>query len=127
MIPVVLVYAGLAVGAAISEPLSMPVSGDEIPEAQEHIDYFPLRIPRRSRRKRCGHDRRRLGCNCHDPPPPAGDELILAGVGIAAVGSAVAGLGVVQTAAFLAISALLLYGGFTISSGKAFCAPSLPG
>ena len=35
---------GLAVGVAISEPLSMPVSGDEIPEAQEHIDYFPLRI-----------------------------------------------------------------------------------
>ena len=22
----------------------MPVSGDEIPEAQEHLDYFPLRI-----------------------------------------------------------------------------------
>ena len=31
---------------------------------------------------------------------------------------AVAGLGVAQTAAFFAIAALLLYGGFTISSGK---------
>lgn len=124
VIPVVLIYAGLAVGAAISEPLSMPVSGDEIPEAQEHIDYFPLRILAIAGNAAgtaavvwvaIATIRRR----------PLAMSLILAGVGIAAIGSAVAGLGVAQTAAFLAISALLLYGGFTISSGKR--APSLPG
>jgi hypothetical protein len=117
VIPVVLLYVGLASGAAIAEPLSIPVRGDEIPQAQEHLDYFPLRIlaiagnlagtaavlgvAARTIRRR-----------------PLGMGLILAGVAVAAVGSAVAGLGVAQTAAFFAIAALLLYGGFTISSGK---------
>src|SRR5918999_5752718 len=44
VVPVLLLYAGLAAGAAVAEPLSMPVRGDAIPEAQEHLDYFPLRI-----------------------------------------------------------------------------------
>jgi hypothetical protein len=117
VIPIVLLYIGLATGAAIAEPLSLPVRGDEIPEAQEHLDYFPLRILAIvgnvagtaavvgvavvSIRRR-----------------PLGMSLILAGVAVAAVGSAVAGLGVAQTAAFFAFAALLLYGGFTISSGK---------
>lgn len=124
VIPVVLLYAGIATGAAIAEPLSAPVSGDEIPEAQAHLDYVPLRIlaivgnvagtaavvgvALASIRRR-----------------PAAMSLILAGVSVAAVGSAVAGLGVAQTAAFFAVSSLLLYGGFTISSRKR--QPSLPG
>ena len=54
-----------------------------------------------------------------------GRWVFLAGVAVAAVGTAVAGLGVAQTATFLAISSLLLYAGFTISSGKR--ASSLPG
>jgi hypothetical protein len=102
----------------------MPVSGDEIPEAQEHIDYFPLRILAIAGNiagtaavvwVAIATIRRR----------PLAMSLILAGVAVAAVGSAVAGLGVTQTAAFLAISSVLLYAGFTISSGKR--APSLPG
>jgi hypothetical protein len=117
VIPVVLVYAGLATGAAIAEPLTAPVSGEEIPEAQAHLDLFPLRILAivgnvagtaavvgvglASIRRR-----------------PVAMSLILAGVAVAAVGSAVAGLGVAQTAAFFALSSALLYGGFTISSGN---------
>jgi hypothetical protein len=124
VIPVVLVYAGIAAGAAVAEPLSAPVSGDEIPEAQEHLDYFPLRILAIAGNiagtvavfaVALASIRRR----------PLSMSLIMAGVAVAAVGSAVAGLGVAQTAAFLAISSLLLYGGFTISSGKR--PSSLPG
>jgi hypothetical protein len=117
VIPVVFVYVGLATGAAIAEPLTTPVSGDSIPEAQEHLDYFPLRIlaivgnlagtaavigvALVSFRRR-----------------PLAMSLIVAGVAIAAIGSAVAGLGVAQTAAFFAISSAFLYAGFTVSSGK---------
>jgi hypothetical protein len=44
--------------------------------------------------------------------------LILAGVAVAALGSALAGLGTAQTAAFSALGVVFLYGGFTVSSGK---------
>ncbi len=124
VIPVVLVYAGIAAGAAVAEPLSAPVSGDEIPEAQEHLDYFPLRILAIAGNiagtvavfaVALASIRRR----------PLSMSLIMAGVAVAAVGSAVAGLGVAQTAVFLVISSLLLYGGFTISSRKT--ADTLPG
>lgn len=117
VIPVVLLYAGLAAGAGIAEPLAIPVQGDEIPEAQAHLDYLPLRILAIAGNLAgtaavvgvaAATIRRR----------PLGMGLILAGVAVAAVGSAVAGLGVAQTAAFFAIAALLLYGGFTFSSGK---------
>jgi len=123
VIPVVLLYVGLACGAAIAEPLALSVGGDEIPEAQEHLDYFPLRILAIVGNVAgtvavigvaAATIRRR----------PVGTGLILAGVAVAAGGSAVAGLGVLQTAAFFAIAALFLYGGFTISSGKR--PPSLP-
>ena len=40
----------------------------------------------------------------------------MAGVTVAAVGSAVAGLGVAETAAFIALGALLLYAGFVVPS-----------
>jgi hypothetical protein len=42
----------------------------------------------------------------------------VAGVAVAAVGSALAGLGAAQTAAFSAIAVLFLYTGFTVSSGN---------
>jgi hypothetical protein len=43
---------------------------------------------------------------------PLGNALILAGVLVAALGSALAGLGEAETALFSAVAALLLYGGF---------------
>jgi hypothetical protein len=117
VIPVVLVYAGVAVGAAIAEPLSAEVSGEDIPEAQDHLDYFPLRILAIAGNVAgtiavvgvaLASIRRR----------PLGMGLIVAGVLVAALGSAVAGLGVAQTSLFLALASLLLYAGFTISSKK---------
>jgi hypothetical protein len=123
VIPVMLVYAGLAIGIALSEPLTANLSGTSIPEAQEHLDYFPARIlalvgniagtiavvgvAAVSIRRR-----------------PLGMSLIVAGVAVAAVGSALAGLGAAQTAAFAALGVLLLYTGFTISSGNS--RPALP-
>jgi hypothetical protein len=117
VVPVVLVYAGLATGVALAEPLSAAIGGTSIPEAQEHLDYFPVRILALvgniagtaavvgvaivSIRRR-----------------PLGMSLILAGVAVAAAGSALAGLGAAQTAAFSAVGVLLLYTGFTVSSGK---------
>lgn len=117
VVPVVLVYAGLAVGVMLSEPLTAQVAGDAIPKAQEHLDYVPARILAivaniagtlvvvlvaiLSIRRR-----------------PLGMGLILGGVAVAAVGSALAGLGTAQTAAFTSVAVVFLYGGFTISSGK---------
>jgi hypothetical protein len=51
---------------------------------------------------------------------PVGNSLLLAGVAVAAAGSALAGLGVAQTAFFLALAALLLYGGFLLSGKDSF-------
>jgi hypothetical protein len=124
VIPVVLVYVGLATGAAVAEPLSSAVGGKEIPEAQEHLDLFPLRILAIAGNLAgtvavvgvaVATIRRR----------PLGMGLIVVGVLVAAVGSAVAGLGVAQTAIFFAIASVFLYAGFTISSRKAQA--SLPG
>ena len=117
VIPVMLVYAGLAVGVMIAEPLAAPVSGDSIPEAQEHFDYFPARVL-----ALVGNISGTLAVlvvailTIRRRPLAMG--LILAGLAVAAVGSALAGLGAAQTAAFFAVAALLFYTGFTVSSGK---------
>jgi hypothetical protein len=117
VIPAVLVYVGLAVGAGVAEPLQGELGGTSIPEAQDHLDYFPVRILALigniagtvavvgvavlSFRRR-----------------PVGMSLLLAGVAVAAVGSALAGLGAAQTAGFIALAVILLYTGFTVSSGN---------
>ena len=115
--PAGLLYAGLAVGIALAVPLTSPVTGTSIPEAQEHLDLWPARfvailgnslgtlavvvIALTTIRRR-----------------PLGNGLILAGVGVAAAGSAVAGLGAASTAVFIAAAAVLLYAGFLFSSGE---------
>jgi hypothetical protein len=117
VIPTVLVYGGLAVGIAVAEPLGAPVSGDEIPEAQEHLDYFPARILALAGNS-AGTLAVLIVAMLTIRRRPLGMSLILAGLAVAAVGSALAGLGAAQTAAFIAIAALLFYTGFSISSGK---------
>ena len=108
--PLVLVYAGLAAGVAIAEPLTAPLSGTELPEAQEYLDFLPARllalvgnvagtialvgVTLTTLRRR-----------------PVGNSLLLAGFALAAVGSAVSGLGVVGSSAFVAAAAVLLYAG----------------
>jgi hypothetical protein len=109
--PLGLVYTGIAVGVAIAAPLTVPVSGDSIPEAQDHLDLVPARLL-----AILGNSagtiavvavalltlRRR----------PLGNALVIAGVAVAAAGSGLAGLGVAETAAFVAAAAILLYAGF---------------
>jgi hypothetical protein len=120
--PVGLVYAGLAIGVAIAAPLTSPVAGSSIPEAQEHLDFVPARLL-----AVLGNTlgtvaviavalltiRRR----------PLANALILAGVAVAAAGSAIAGLGEAETAAFIAAAAVLLYAGFVVSSGEKLAWP----
>jgi hypothetical protein len=108
--PVMLVYTGLAIGIAVAVPLSAPVSGTTIPEAQAHLELFPARIlaivgnvagsialvgvALLTLRRR-----------------PLGNSLLLAGFTLAAIGSALAGLGAGETALFVAVAAGLIYAG----------------
>ena len=109
--PAALLYAGLAVGVAIAVPIDPAVSGSEIPDAAEHLAFFPARalalvgnvagtiaavgVALAGLRRR-----------------PVGNSLIVAGVVVAAAGSALAGLGEGGGAIFAAVAAVFLYGGF---------------
>jgi hypothetical protein len=109
--PVVLFYAGLAVGVALAMPIDPAVAGSSIPDASAHLGFFPARalalvgniagtvaavgIALAGIRRR-----------------PVGNGLIVAGVAVAAAGSALAGLGQGGGSLFTAAAAALLYGGF---------------
>jgi hypothetical protein len=115
--PLAFAYTGLAIGIALAVPLTAAVTGTSIPEAQAHLDFVPARlvavlanslgtlaviaVALLTLRRR-----------------PLGNALIVAGVVVAAVGSALAGLGEAATAAFIAAGALLLYAGFLAASGE---------
>ena len=111
-IPVVLVYAGLAAGVALAVPLEAPLAGTSIPEAQEYLALFPARILAILGNGAgsialvwvavAGFRRR-----------PLGNALLLAGFTLAAAGSAVAGLGAAQTAAFVRGCSLSLVRGLS--------------
>ena len=109
--PVGLLYVGLAVGVAMAVPLTTPVGGDSIPEAQQHLDFFPARLL-----AVLGNSAGTLAVVAIAlltlRRRPVGNALIVAGVAVAAAGSGLAGLGVAETAAFIAAAALLLYAGF---------------
>lgn len=110
---VALVYVGLALGVALAMPLADDLSGTDVPDAQDVLDLWPARILAivgnalgtlavvvvavTSFRRR-----------------PLGNVLILAGVGVAALGSALGGLGVGALAPMLALAAVLLYAGFVV-------------
>jgi hypothetical protein len=126
VIAVMLVYAGLAAGIAVAEPLAAPVSGESIPEAQEHFDYFPARILALAGNS-AGTLAVLIVAMLTIRRRPLGMSLILAGLAVAAVGSALAGLGAAQTAAFFLIAALFFYTGFTVSSGKRRAPVASPG
>jgi hypothetical protein len=110
-IGVALVYAGLAIGIAAAVPLTAPVHGTAIPDARAHLDFLPARlvavlgnvlgtlalvaIAALTFRRR-----------------PLGNALLIAGIAVAATGSALAGLGEAATSALIAVAAVLLYAGF---------------
>jgi hypothetical protein len=110
-----LIYVGLAIGVAIAVPVHGDFSGSGVPAAQDHLDFFPARLVALVGNiagtvavvaVAIATIRRR----------PLGNALVLAGVGVAAVGTALSGLGTGKAGVFVAIAALLLYGGFTASS-----------
>ena len=109
--PVVLVYAGLAVGISLAVPVHGAFVAHGIPPAQDHLSFLPARllaivanglgtlavlaVALRSFRSR-----------------PVGNALIVAGIAAAATGSGLAGLGAAGSAIGIATGSLLLYAGF---------------
>jgi hypothetical protein len=110
-VPVACAWAGLAAGIVVAEPLHGAFSGTAIPAAQDHLDLFPARIAAIA-----GNSLGTLAAAgvalWTIRSRPLGNGLILAGIGVAALGSALAGLGEAGTALFAAAAAVLLYGGF---------------
>jgi hypothetical protein len=115
--PLGLLYAGLAVGVAIAVPLTEPVVGSTIPEAQEHLDFVPARLL-----AVLGNTLGTLAVVAVAlitlRQRPVGNALIIAVVAVAAAGSGLAGLGVAETAAFVALAAVLLFAGFVAAPGR---------
>lgn len=108
--PIILLYTGLAVGVAVSVPLTAPVTGASIPAAQEHLDLFPARVLALAGNL-AGSVALVAVALVSLRRRPLGNALLLAGFALAAAGSALSGLGAAETAAFVAVAALLLYGG----------------
>lgn len=109
--PVALLYAGLAIGVAVAVPIEPPVTGSEIPDASAHLDLFPARALALA--GNVGGTLAAVGVALSGlRRRPVGNGLIVAGVVVAAVGSAFAGLGEGGGSVFTAVAALLLYGGF---------------
>ena len=115
--PLALVYTGLAFGVALAVPLEGSTAGTDVPDAQDVLELWPARVL-----AIVGNTlgtlmvvvvalatiRRR----------PVGNTLILGGVGVAALGSGLAGLGVGALAPILAVAALLLYAGFVVPTRR---------
>ena len=109
--PAALLYTGLAVGVALAAPLETPVAGSSIPEAQEHLALFPARLLAIAGNL-AGSVALIVVAARGIRARPLGNALLLAGFVVAALGSALAGLGAAETSAFIALGAGLLYAGF---------------
>lgn len=113
--PLAFLYVGLAAGVALAAPLTADVVGTSIPKAQEHLEFFPARLLAVA-----GNSLGTLAAVAVAlwtiKRRPVGNGLLLAGIVVAAAGSAVAGLGEAQSAAFIAVAAVLLYSGFVAGS-----------
>jgi hypothetical protein len=109
--PAVLVYVGLAIGVALAMPIDPPVSGDAIPDAAEHLAFSPARVL--ALVGNIGGTVAAVGVALTGlRRRPLGNSLIVAGVVVAAAGSALAGLGQGGGSFFTAVAAVLLYAGF---------------
>ncbi|HUF02155.1 MAG TPA: hypothetical protein VMN35_06995 [Gaiellaceae bacterium] len=111
-VPLALLYTGLAVGVALAAPLE-DVSGTAVPEAQDVLELWPARVLAIA-----GNSLGTLAvvvvAVLTFRTRPLGNVLIVAGVGVAAVGSALGGLGAGALAPILLIAAVLLYAGFVV-------------
>jgi hypothetical protein len=110
---VAVAYVGLAIGIAVAVPLQAPLSGTDIPEAQDVLDVWPARVVAIA-----GNSLGTLAvvvvALATMRSRPLGNALLLAGIAVAALGSALAGLGVGAIAPVIVVAALLLYAGFVI-------------
>jgi hypothetical protein len=104
--PVGLLYVGFAVGVAVAAPVHGEF-GSEIPAAQNHLGWLPRVVAI------AGNSLGTLAVVIVAVATfrrrPVGNAFILAGVAVAALGSALAGTGVAATSAFVAVAAVLLY------------------
>jgi hypothetical protein len=114
-LPVALVYAGLAVGVALAVPLEAVPAGTDVPAAQDVLALWPARV--------LAIAGNMLGTVAVVAVAlvtfrrrPLGNALVLTGISLAALGSALAGLGAGALAPVLAAAAVLLYAGFVVPS-----------
>ena len=116
--PVALVYVGVAIGVAIAVPLHGTLSGTEIPEAQDVLDFWPARAV-----AIVGNSLGTLAvvgvALATIRTRPVGNVLVLAGIAVAGIGSGLAGLGIGALAPAIAIAAVLLYLGFVAPASLA--------
>ena len=102
-------------GAATAAPLTRGVHGSGIPHVQDHLDLFPARVLAIA-----GNTLGTLAVVAVAVLTfgrrPLGNALILCGIGAAAAGSGIPGLGEAGAAALLATAAVLLYAGVAVSS-----------
>lgn len=116
--PAAILFAGFAIGLVLAEPLLSPVVGTAIPDAQDHLAFFPARgaaVLANTIGTLALVGVAAIGIRRR----PLESVLVLCGVALAAAGSAVAGLGEAQTSAFIAAAAILLYAGFMGAAGRA--------
>jgi hypothetical protein len=113
--PVGLVYVGLAIGVAQAVPLELDPTGTDVPAAQDVLAFWPARA--------LAIAGNMLGTLAVVSVAivtfrrrPLGNALVLAGISLAALGSALAGLGTGALAPVLAAAAILLYAGFVVPS-----------
>jgi hypothetical protein len=113
--PLGLVWTGLAIGVVLAEQVTR--HGRGIPPAQDHLDWVPARVLAVAGNGggtlavvavALGTLRRR----------PFGNLLVIAGIAVAGVGSALVGVGEAGTAAFFAGAAVLVYAGFMSESAQ---------
>jgi hypothetical protein len=112
-----LVWIGLAIGVAVSEPLTRAVAGGAVPAAQDHLDLFPARVL-----AIVGNSAGTLAvvgvAVLTLRRRPLGNLLVVAGIAVGGIGSALVGLGEAGTALFFAAAAALLYAGFMSRSAQ---------
>lgn len=122
--PAGLLFAGLAVGLIVSAQLDPAVGGDSIPKAQDHLELVPLRVV--AILANTFGTLALVGVALASARrQPLATVLTIAGVALAAAGSAVAGLGVASTSVFIAAAVILLYAGFATASGARLALPVL--
>ncbi len=112
-LPAALVYTGLAIGVAVAVPLQAELSGSEIPDAQDILEFWPARVL-----AILGNSLGTLAvvvvAIVTFRARPVGNVFVLAGVAVAGIGSGLAGLGIGALAPAIAIAAVLLYVGFVV-------------